>query len=548
MTKPESFIVRFLRPDGKGIAGVGTLVGPKHVVTCAHVVNTALGLDQRRQAQPDCPVLVDFPFLGGDAAGTALTARVAAWRPPPGAPGNDDIAGLVIEDDLPDGASPAHLAADSPQPDSVVQVFGFIPGRPNGGWVPATVRGRVANRRLQLDSKSDSALRVQPGFSGTPAIDNSIGQVVGIIAESAKSANDTDSYAVAADVLREAWPEVPGPTTGRPRTGCRKRFMLLAGATAAVTAAALLSNLAVGTGHSSAGTSAIAVGNFPDAIAVNPDARTAYITTWNNNSVSVINTATKTVAATVPVGGLPDAVAVDRGTRTAYIANADDSTVSVINTATNALTRTINVGHGPDGVAVDPATHTAYITNYSGRSVSVISTAADATATTPIATLTVGKYPGPVAVDPGSHTAYVANTGDNSISIINTETNTVTTTVPVGMSPYAIAFAPATHTAYITNVGGNSVLVMNTATDTASATITVGNGPDSVAVDQAAHTAYVANSDSNSVSIINTTTNSVTATVSVRGDPHAVAVDPVTHAAYVTNSRDGSVSIIHPGR
>jgi len=269
MQPESSFIVRFLGPDSEGSAGAGALVGPKHVVTCAHVVNTALDLDQRAQGKPDDPVRIVFPLLGGGAPGTILTARVAVWRPPPedGAL-SDDVAGLVIKGDLPDGASPAQLAASSPRPDSAVRVCGFTSDRPNGRWVPAVVRGTVANRRLQLDSKPGSA-RVQRGFSGTPVIDNPIGRVVGIIAESGKSAND--SYAIPVEVLQEVWPEVLEPPTGvtgavtrRPEAAPlparrRKRLILLAGAIAA--AAALLSYLIVATIQPPAGISASANGS-----------------------------------------------------------------------------------------------------------------------------------------------------------------------------------------------------------------------------------------------------------------------------------------------
>ena len=39
----------------------------------------------------------------------------------------------------------------------------------------------------------------------------------------------------------------------------------------------------------------------------------------------------------------------------------------MINTATRTVTATIPVGDGPYGVAVDPATETAYVANYSSR-------------------------------------------------------------------------------------------------------------------------------------------------------------------------------------
>ena len=45
------------------------LAGPRHVVTCAHVVNAALGLDPRTQGKPGSPVRVDFPLLSSWAGG-----------------------------------------------------------------------------------------------------------------------------------------------------------------------------------------------------------------------------------------------------------------------------------------------------------------------------------------------------------------------------------------------------------------------------------------------------------------------------------------------
>ena len=39
----EGFVVRVLRAGSAVPAGVGLVVGDRHVLTCAHVVNTALG-------------------------------------------------------------------------------------------------------------------------------------------------------------------------------------------------------------------------------------------------------------------------------------------------------------------------------------------------------------------------------------------------------------------------------------------------------------------------------------------------------------------------
>src|ERR1041384_3084830 len=69
-----------------------------------------------------------------------------------------------------------------------------------------------------------------------------------------------------------------------------------------------------------------------------------YVANRLDNTVSVIDTATNAVIATMPVGSFPSAVAVTRNGSFAYVTNSGDSTVSVIDTATNTVATTIPVG------------------------------------------------------------------------------------------------------------------------------------------------------------------------------------------------------------
>ena len=66
-------------------------------------------------------------------------------------------------------------------------------------------------------------------------------------------------------------------------------------------------------------------------------AQNAYIANNDSQNVSVINTATNQVTATIPVGGSPTSVAVSPDGRKVYIANWFYA-VSVIDTANNAVT------------------------------------------------------------------------------------------------------------------------------------------------------------------------------------------------------------------
>ncbi|MGH3699276.1 MAG: hypothetical protein ACRDQY_07375 [Pseudonocardiaceae bacterium] len=93
-------------------------------------------------------------------------------------------------------------------------MFGYPgnPPRPHGAWVAATVRGQVGGHHLQLDATPDSALRIQPGFSGSPVYDRATDRVVGLLAAAPlATSGERDSYAITADRLRLAWPEVLDP-------------------------------------------------------------------------------------------------------------------------------------------------------------------------------------------------------------------------------------------------------------------------------------------------------------------------------------------------
>jgi WD40 repeat protein/3',5'-cyclic AMP phosphodiesterase CpdA len=188
---------------------MGVLVGAREVLTCAHVVNAALGREQRAQESPEDVLAVDFPLLPGIVAGRA---RVARWLPPPRADvAGDDIAGLVLYGDPPPGAVPAQLVSELPRPGQAADVFGHPrePMREDGVWVEVMVRGVVGGGSLQLDGTVGAELRVQRGFSGSPVCERGSGRVVGLVSAAPETAADgRDNYAVTAERLRLAWPEV----------------------------------------------------------------------------------------------------------------------------------------------------------------------------------------------------------------------------------------------------------------------------------------------------------------------------------------------------
>jgi YVTN family beta-propeller protein len=221
----------------------------------------------------------------------------------------------------------------------------------------------------------------------------------------------------------------------------------------------------------------------------------------------------------------------------AYITNATDATVSVINTATNAVIATVPVGIGqPSGVAVTPDGSKVYVAtgDIPSSHVSVINTATNAVIGR-VGPVPRSGIPMGVAVTPDGKKVYVTNLGDNTVSVISTATNAVIgSPIPVGVAPSGVAVTPDGSKVYVTNIGNldgttSTVSVIGTATDTVIAIISVGSVPQGVAVTPDGSKVYVANYNgpASSVSVIDTATNTVV------GSPIPVGRNPIAFGLFI---------------
>ena len=269
----------------------------------------------------------------------------------------------------------------------------------------------------------------------------------------------------------------------------------------------------------------------------------AYIANQGANTVSVVNTATNVIVATVAVGTNPLGVSVSPDGSRVYITNFSSDNVSVINTATNVVVATVAVGTRPYGISVSPDGSRVYVSNRTSGSatVSVINTATNIV----VATVAVGSSPAGVSVSPDGSRVYVSNNISNTISVINTATNTVVATVAVGSGPVGASVSPDGSRVYVSSYNSNSVSVINTATNTVAATVTVGTNPVGISVSPDGSRVYATNYGANTISVINTATNAVVATVGVGTNPFGVSVSPDGSRVYVTNISSSDVSVIN---
>jgi len=283
----------------------------------------------------------------------------------------------------------------------------------------------------------------------------------------------------------------------------------------------------------------------------------AYVANSTDGTVSVIDTATNTVVATVPVGASPQSVAVAPDGAFAYVANFGSSpgTVSVINTTTNSVAATIQVGNAPDGVAIAPNGTFAYVSNIGDNTISVIDTftnSVTATFSLPGGFCTAGAGVNPscgIAFTQKGAYAYVAANANGQVAVINTATNTVTTTISNGaQNAGTVALSPDRSTAYVPLFYGY-VSVINTATNTVTTDWSLNGGSGGISLDGLAvtpdnATVYIESEEQNRVLVVPSATGTVSASISVGGSPSGLAMTPDGAYVYVTNTNDGTVSVI----
>jgi YVTN family beta-propeller protein len=106
-------------------------------------------------------------------------------------------------------------------------------------------------------------------------------------------------------------------------------------------------------------------------ISITDAAPFAYITNSGSNNVSVINTATDKVTATVDGAVEGPGIAATQDGKKVYVANMNSDNFSVIDAATNKVTATVPLGNEttqlvPYGIAVSPDGKKVYVANNGG--------------------------------------------------------------------------------------------------------------------------------------------------------------------------------------
>ncbi|MFF5983568.1 trypsin-like peptidase domain-containing protein [Streptomyces olindensis] len=191
--------VQVMGADGH-IGGLGAIIAPTLVLTCAHVVLDALGLPERWEERPDGLVRVTLVLREGES----VEAVVRDWVPVR-ANGTGDVAVLSLTRPLPE-ARPVVMVAPRDVWDHPAIVFGLPRDDTGGGWHTARLRARTGTGRLQMSPLDGQSDPIQPGFSGAAVWDDELGAVVGIVA-SISPAHRGQSFCIPTRTILD---ELPG--------------------------------------------------------------------------------------------------------------------------------------------------------------------------------------------------------------------------------------------------------------------------------------------------------------------------------------------------
>ena len=225
----------------------------------------------------------------------------------------------------------------------------------------------------------------------------------------------------------------------------------------------------------------------PGGMAVSPDGRLLYIANESADSLSILNLFTGSVQGEIRLGVGPQAVALSPDGRKAFV--TDLYSVHVVDTESRTVKSTLHlkelgqdrtrmtvlddgeeVFQGPRDILISPDGRWAYVAVEDTGEVVVL----DAVADRVIRKIPVGAYPGGLVLSPDGTKLYVAHRGGRSIAVVDTIRHEIIAKIAVGQEPWDIALSPDGDKAYVVNQETPSISVIDTKSFKVTTTIVLG--------------------------------------------------------------------------
>ncbi|WP_319548082.1 ATP-binding protein [Desulfogranum marinum] len=209
----ESSLVRILSDEKapRQPLGAGFLATYHHIITCAHVICDALGLDRYTEICPDSAVIVDFPLLENQPLFRTKVLRWYSVQEKSAVGELEDIAvlelcaGIVLPAEI--RPAPIVIASEESFSSHLVKMCGFPLGVDHGTYFNGTLQGLTGKGWVEIHPTGKNI--IDQGFSGTAAWLISENAVYGMaVSRLNRSESDLVSYVIPAATLVKALPEL----------------------------------------------------------------------------------------------------------------------------------------------------------------------------------------------------------------------------------------------------------------------------------------------------------------------------------------------------
>jgi len=287
----------------------------------------------------------------------------------------------------------------------------------------------------------------------------------------------------------------------------------------------------------------IPVGTRPRGVKVSPDGHTIYVALSGSpkcppsmpdaeceklqadkskDGIAVVDAVSRKVLRILPGGSDPEQFDVNAKGSLLYISNEDAGTASIVDVKTAKIIKTVKVGAEPEGVRISPDGKLVYVTCESDTSITVL----DAKTGEELGRIRVDTRPRDVAFSPDGAHAYATAEVGGTLSVIDVAQQKVTSVLHFAKEarPMGVRVTRDGKRVYVSTGRGGTIEVVDLATNAIVGSVKVGQRPWGFALTSDDQKLYTANGPSNDVSVVDTRTLTVIARLPAGKIPWGVAI------------------------
>lgn len=292
-------------------------------------------------------------------------------------------------------------------------------------------------------------------------------------------------------------------------------------------------------------TATIPVGKRPRGIHASPDGKTIYVALSGTpaappgvdedslpppdksaDGIAVVDVEKLTLTRVIQAGSDPENFDVSHDGKTIYVSNEDVAGISFVDIAKSAVVQTVKTGEQPEGVTVTPDGKLVYSTSEEDGTLSVI----DPAGAKLLKTFKVGHRPRNIVFLPDMSKGFVNAENDGGVVLFDPVKNEMVKAIELGtpgeVKPMGLVLSPDAKKLYVSSGRGHKYFAIDTGTLQVTASLEVGPRPWGIGVSPDGSTLFTANGPSSDITVVDLATNTIKKKIKGGTGTYAIVVLP----------------------